>query len=75
MGQQDEPDSIWSSKRLTREIVRTPMLTDGSKTGRIKVGMVGKGIVPRINRADMANYILKQVQSREQVGKAPAISN
>ena len=51
------------------------MTTDGSKTGRIKVGMVGKDIGPRFNRADMANYILKQVQRGEQVGIAPAISN
>ena len=49
------------------------MLTDGSKTGRRKVGMVGKDIGPRINLADMANNILKQVQSGEQVGKAPPL--
>lgn len=56
-------------------IVRVPMLTDDPATGQVRVGMVGKGMGPRISRADMAGYMLKQVQSSEQLRKAPAISN
>jgi putative NADH-flavin reductase len=56
-------------------VVRVPMLTDGPATGQIKVGMVGKGMGPRICRADMSAFMLKQVESTQFVGKAPAISN
>lgn len=56
-------------------VVRVPMLTDDPATGKIKVGMVGKGMGPRICRADMADFMLKQVSSTEYIGKAPAISN
>ena len=48
---------------------------ESTVTGQVKVGLVGKGMGPRISRADMAAYMLQQLQSREQVGKAPAISN
>lgn len=56
-------------------VVRVPMLTDAPKTGQVKVGMVGKGMGPRITRADMAEYMLQQVQSDEHIRKAPAVSN
>ncbi len=56
-------------------IVRVPMLTDDPKTGRVQVGYVGKGMGPRITRADMADFILKQVSDRQFVRQAPAISN
>ncbi len=61
--------------RLDWTVVRVPMLTDTPATGQVRVGMVGKGMGPRISRADMADFMLKQVDSREYVGKAPAISN
>lgn len=63
------------SSGLDWTVVRVPMLTDDPKTGQVKVGMVGKGMGPRITRADMADFMLRQVGSREYVGKAPAISN
>jgi hypothetical protein len=56
-------------------VVRVPMLTDDPASGRIKVGMVGKGMGPRISRADMAAFILEQVSSAKYIRKAPAISN
>ncbi|HSM23979.1 MAG TPA: SDR family oxidoreductase [Anaerolineaceae bacterium] len=56
-------------------VVRVPMLTDGPKTGNIKVGMVGKGMGSRISRADMATYMLNQIHNTDQVRKAPVISN
>lgn len=56
-------------------VVRVPMLTDDPATGQLKVGVVGKGMGPRISRADMADFMLKQAASREYIGKAPAISN
>lgn len=56
-------------------VVRVPMLVDGSATAQVKVGMVGKGIGPRISRADLADFMLKQVESSQYRYKAPAISN
>jgi nucleoside-diphosphate-sugar epimerase len=56
-------------------VVRVPMLTDNPASGQIKVGMVGKGMGPRISRADMAAFILDQASSQEYLRKAPAISN
>jgi putative NADH-flavin reductase len=60
---------------LNWTLVRVPMLTDDPATGTIQVGAVGKGMGPRITRADMAAFILGQAASDEYVGKAPAISN
>jgi putative NADH-flavin reductase len=63
------------SSDLDWTVVRVPMLIDGPKTGKVRVGRVGKGIGPRITRADLADFLLQQVTSRELVHKAPAISN
>jgi len=56
-------------------IVRVPMLTDGPRTGKLRVGYVGKGIGPRISRADMADFMVHQVADQTHLRKAPAISN
>lgn len=55
-------------------VVRVPMLTDQPPQGSLKVGYVGD-IGPRISRADMAAFMLKQVANGQFIGKAPAISN
>jgi putative NADH-flavin reductase len=56
-------------------IVRVPMLTDGPPQGGIKVAYVGKGIGPRITRADMAAFMLQQLHDDSYLQQAPAISN
>ncbi|MDX1687546.1 MAG: SDR family oxidoreductase [Candidatus Promineifilaceae bacterium] len=56
-------------------IVRVPMLTDDGPKGEVKVGYVGKGMGPRITRADMASFMLDQLDSDAYLHKAPAISN
>ena len=56
-------------------VVRVPMLTEDPATGRIREGYVGKAIGPRLSRADMADYLLRQVESKTYLGQAPAISN
>jgi len=56
-------------------IVRVPMLTDHPFTGKIKVGYVGKGIGSRLGRADLADFLLKQVTDQSYLHLAPAISN
>ena len=56
-------------------VVRVPMLTDGPLTGQIRIGMVGKGTGPRISRADMAAFMLKQVTDTQYLHQAPVVSN
>jgi putative NADH-flavin reductase len=56
-------------------VVRVPRLVDGPKTGSVKVGYVGNGMGMQINRADMASFMLEQLQNDAYVRKAPAISN
>jgi len=56
-------------------IVRAPMLTEGPATGRVREGYVGKDIGPRLTRADLAAFMLKQLETKTYVGQAPAISN
>lgn len=55
-------------------VVRVPMLTDQPARGTFKVGYVGD-ITPRLSRADMATFVLKQLDEGQFVRKAPAISN
>lgn len=56
-------------------VVRVPMLTDDPRTGKIRIGYVGKGVGSRINRADMADFMLRQLTDNAYLHKAPAISN
>lgn len=55
-------------------VVRVPRLIDGPRIGKIQVGYVGNGMGMQIDRADMADFMLKQLQSDAYVRKAPAIS-
>jgi hypothetical protein len=57
-------------------IIRVAMLNDKPKTGVVKAGYVGTGQVGLgISRADFADFMLKQVEDREYLKKAPAISD
>jgi putative NADH-flavin reductase len=67
--------SLVRESDLDWTVVRVPMLTDDTATGQIKMGMVGKGMGPRISRADLAAFMLQQAKSREFIRQAPAISS
>ena len=56
-------------------IVRVSMLVDAPKTGVVKVGYVNKEMGMRITRADLAEFMLKQVQDSTYLRQAPAISD
>ena len=56
-------------------IVRVSMLVDALKTGVVKVGYVNKEMGTRITRADLAEFMLKQVQDSTYLRQAPAISD
>jgi len=55
-------------------IIRVPMLTDQPAQGTLKVGYVGD-ITTRLSRADMAAFMLKQLDDDTYLREAPAISN
>lgn len=55
-------------------VVRVPRLLNSPAQGKLKVGYVGD-IRPQIARADMATFMLQQVESDQFVRQAPAISN
>lgn len=56
-------------------IVRVPMLTDDVSVGTLRVGAVGKDIGTRVGRADLAAFLLKQLNDETWLRRAPAISS
>ena len=56
-------------------VVRVPMLTDGPASGRWRVGMVGRGTGPRLARADLAAFLLTQIDDRTHLQASPVVSN
>ena len=56
-------------------IVRVPMLTAEPKSGEVRVGWVGKGVGARLARADLAEFMLRQIDADAYFRQAPAISN
>jgi hypothetical protein len=55
-------------------IVRGPRLTLGEKTGKYRIGWVGVNSSTQISRADLADFILKQVQHFEFSKQMPFVS-
>jgi hypothetical protein len=56
-------------------IARVSMLSDGPSTGCVKAGPVSRDMGMRLARADLAEFLLKQVQDTRYVHQAPAICN
>jgi putative NADH-flavin reductase len=56
-------------------VVRVPMLYSGSPTGFYRVGWAGVNTGPRVNRADAAAFILKQVSDNTYLHQAPVVSD
>lgn len=56
-------------------LVRVPMLTDRPGNGQVKVAWVGKGMGPRLARADLAVFLVSQVEDRAYLRQSPAVSN
>jgi len=57
-------------------IVRLAILNNKPKSGKVKTGYVGTGEVgTQISRADIADFMLKQITNLQYMNEAPAISN
>ena len=55
-------------------IVRGPMLTEGERKDEYRVGYVGKNSGARISRADVADFMLRQVNDDAYLGRKPMVS-
>ncbi|AYA36332.1 SDR family oxidoreductase [Hymenobacter oligotrophus] len=55
-------------------IVRGPRLTDEPRRGQYRVGWVGVNASTKVGRADLAAFILQQVEDNAFVGKMPFVS-
>jgi len=63
------------SSGLDWTIVRPTILTDGPRTGAYKVGPdIRIGLVPKVSRRDVADFMVKQITDRSFVGASPSIS-
>jgi putative NADH-flavin reductase len=73
----DHTAKEWIIRRSTLEwvIVRPPRLTNGARRGRYRSGMDirAMSVVPRISRADLADFMLRQLGEDTYVRKTPAI--
>jgi putative NADH-flavin reductase len=67
-------EAIVRGSELDWVIARAPILTDGAETGRVKV--LRKGETGRaITRADLAGWLVEQLESRIYVGQAAVMVN
>lgn len=56
-------------------IVRAPMLNEGPRTGKYRVGWVGVNTSARLSRADLADFLLKQVTDSTYLRQLPMVSD
>jgi methylmalonyl-CoA mutase cobalamin-binding subunit len=65
---------VLSESGLTWIIVRGPRLTNQRKKGQYREGWVGVNASTKISRADLADFILKQVEDEKYHFQMPFIS-
>lgn len=70
-----EHHKVLAQSGLDWIIVRGPRLTNDEKKGSYKIGWVGVNSGTKLARADLADFILKQVESDEFVEQMPFVSN
>lgn len=66
---------VLQSSPLDWIVVRGPMLTEGPHTGKYRVGWAGVNTGMRISRADIADFMLKQLTDNTYLRQAPMISD
>lgn len=65
---------VLAGSGLPHVIVRGPRLTNDARRGQYRVGWVGVNASTKIARADLADFLLTQVESDEFVGQMPFVS-
>ncbi len=71
---ENHAEAIRKSK-LDWVIVRGPMLNEGPHTGNYRVGWVGVNTGSRLSRADLADFLLKQVTDTTYLQQAPMVGD
>lgn len=67
---------IVRSSDLDWTLVRVAGLNNNAKSGSVKAGYLGRGVIGfQTSRADMAHFLLDQVTDTTYIKKAPAISS
>jgi putative NADH-flavin reductase len=68
-------ERLIKQSRLKWTIVRPPKLTNGQRTGAYRSGerIAANSIIPTISRADVADFMLKQLTDDTYLHKAPAV--
>ncbi len=56
-------------------VVRVPRLNDAPAVGKIRIGYLGADVGTQLSRADMADFMLRQVSDQTYLQQAPVISN
>ena len=69
-----EHHRVLKNSGLSWTIVRAPRLTNDEKTGNYRVGWVGVNASTKIPRADLAEFILSQVDDETFVYQMPFVS-
>ena len=54
-------------------IFRVPWLTGGPKTGRMRIGYLGKGMGALLARANLGDFLVRQIEDPTWVRKAPMV--
>ena len=67
--------TVLRASGLDWRVVRAPRLTDAPATGRYRVGWVGVNASTTLGRADLATFLLTQLDSPEFAGQMPFVSN
>ena len=73
----DRQEALIMKSGLDWTIVRPPSLTGGPPTGTFRHGelLQEPGLKYRISRADVAEFMLRQLETDAYVGKLPCVSN
>lgn len=65
---------VLEKSKLDWIIVRAPRLNNDAPKGTYRVGWVGVNASTKISRADLADFIIMQVESNDFVGQMPFVS-
>ncbi|HEY3310733.1 MAG TPA: SDR family oxidoreductase [Anaerolineales bacterium] len=65
---------VIQSSDLDWTIVRFPRVTDGARTGKYRVAYIGKDSGTMISRADGADFVIRELNEKKWLRKAPVVS-
>jgi uncharacterized protein YbjT (DUF2867 family) len=74
MKDKEAQEALVRASGLDWTIVRPGGLTDGPRTGSYRFGMDASLTAGRVTRADVADFILRELERNEFVRMAPAIT-